>query len=499
MVYVISKNEKVLMPTNNNAKVRVLLKNKKAKIINLKPFTIQLLYDTKEQTEATITSIDTGRKHIAITVLREKDGNHLFSVVLETRNMEVPKLIKERRLHRGLRRQYRRVKKVRLATVMNTVYFRTKFVKEIGTSKCIPVKYISKKPARFSNRIRPQGWLTPTANHLLQTHLSLIKYASRLVPITKVGVEYAKFDIHKLKNPIVSGTGYSEGDLYSFANKLAYINARQAGKCILCEKNKIKHLHHAVPQSEGGSDGVENIGGLCDKCHDKVHRHVKFRDALKLKLKGMKKEFNSTSILNTVMPKLYKSIEAIFGKDNVAKEYGYETKLKRESYRLSKEHYNDSYAMALSACSRVAIIEDIKPFELKHYSRHNRQVCYAVTERSYRVTKETIAQNRHKRENQVETDSLAEYKDMLIATIGKDEAIKAISKLIAIKSTKRIRTNPKEMVISLGCVVLYNGKREVVSGMLNKGKTLRLVNYPKKNIGLKECQLLKRNTGLVCM
>ncbi|HBG38937.1 RRXRR domain-containing protein [Clostridium tyrobutyricum] len=51
MVYVLNKDGKPLMPTNRCAKVRVLLKEKKAKIVKSKPFTIQLLYETINYTQ----------------------------------------------------------------------------------------------------------------------------------------------------------------------------------------------------------------------------------------------------------------------------------------------------------------------------------------------------------------------------------------------------------------------------------------------------------------
>ena len=41
MVYVISQNGQPLMPTENHAKVRILLKDKKAKEIKTSPFSIQ--------------------------------------------------------------------------------------------------------------------------------------------------------------------------------------------------------------------------------------------------------------------------------------------------------------------------------------------------------------------------------------------------------------------------------------------------------------------------
>ncbi|MCD3340432.1 RRXRR domain-containing protein, partial [Clostridium botulinum] len=50
MVYVIDINGNPLMPTNE-AKARKLLKNKKAIVKELKPFTIQLNYETSNYTQ----------------------------------------------------------------------------------------------------------------------------------------------------------------------------------------------------------------------------------------------------------------------------------------------------------------------------------------------------------------------------------------------------------------------------------------------------------------
>lgn len=48
MVYVQDINGKPLMPTTRHGKVRRLLKDKKAVVVNLCPFTIKLMYDGKE-------------------------------------------------------------------------------------------------------------------------------------------------------------------------------------------------------------------------------------------------------------------------------------------------------------------------------------------------------------------------------------------------------------------------------------------------------------------
>ena len=51
MVYVVSENGQPLMPTENHAKVRVLLKTGKAKVLNRCPFTIKLLYECMTYTQ----------------------------------------------------------------------------------------------------------------------------------------------------------------------------------------------------------------------------------------------------------------------------------------------------------------------------------------------------------------------------------------------------------------------------------------------------------------
>ena len=72
MVYVINEDGKALMPTSN-AKARILLKNKRAKVIELKPFTIQLLYKTETEFTQPITlGIDSGYNNIVFSVVTEK-------------------------------------------------------------------------------------------------------------------------------------------------------------------------------------------------------------------------------------------------------------------------------------------------------------------------------------------------------------------------------------------------------------------------------------------
>ena len=51
MVYVLNQNGVPIMPTENHAKVRVFLKQGKAKVVRRTPFTIQLLYGGTNYTQ----------------------------------------------------------------------------------------------------------------------------------------------------------------------------------------------------------------------------------------------------------------------------------------------------------------------------------------------------------------------------------------------------------------------------------------------------------------
>ena len=54
-----------------NQKARQLLKEKKAKIISYKPFTIQLLIPTGETTHESHVGIDLGAKHTGVAITQE--------------------------------------------------------------------------------------------------------------------------------------------------------------------------------------------------------------------------------------------------------------------------------------------------------------------------------------------------------------------------------------------------------------------------------------------
>lgn len=124
MVYVISFEGKPLMPTNN-AKARKLLKQKKATVKRVNPFTIQLLYKTDTEYIQSVTlGIDSGYLNIGFSAIT--DSKEL--IVGEVKLLQG---MKDRLLEKS---QYRRIRRQRL-------------------------RY--RKP-RWNNRKIENGWLAPS-------------------------------------------------------------------------------------------------------------------------------------------------------------------------------------------------------------------------------------------------------------------------------------------------------------------------------------------------
>ena len=72
MVYVLSKNGQSIMPTKNHAKVRLLLKSGKSKVVKRTPFTIQLIGASKTFTQEVSLGVDAGSRHVGLSATTTK-------------------------------------------------------------------------------------------------------------------------------------------------------------------------------------------------------------------------------------------------------------------------------------------------------------------------------------------------------------------------------------------------------------------------------------------
>ncbi len=488
MVYVQNKDGKPLMPTTRYCYVRLLLKEQKAQVVSTTPFTIQLNYDTPDITQDLILGIDPGRTNIGVAVVKE-DGQCVFSAHLETRNKNVPLLMQKRA---GFRRQHRtlgrRRKRQRRAKAAGTTIADGSVERLLpGYKKPVVCHYIRNKKARFNNRKRPQGWLTPTANHLLRTHINLIAKVAKFLPITKVVVELNRFAFMAMDNPNIRRWEYQHGPLYGLGSVEDAVYAQQDGHCLFC-KRPIDHYHHIIPRRKNGSETLANRCGLCTKHHDLVHKDKAWADKLVTRKEGMNKKYHALSVINQIIPYLMEHL----GNETLYDVYatdGRSTKGFRIAKNVPKEHYTDAYCIACSILNTdVEVSHPVEPFELKQFRRHDRQTCHQQrVDRKYYFNGKQVATNRHKATEQ-KSDSLQEFRE--------DRGDAAVSQLIVKPHPPQHKDTTRIMP---GAVMNFNGATGVFqgSGGFHNGKPDYYKSTEGARVLTKRCVLLAQNAGIV--
>lgn len=199
IIYVQDRHGKPLAPTTRGGHVRRLLDSKQARVVCGNPFTIRLMYGVDPCTQGFILGIDPGRTNIGVTVAAA-DGTCVFSAKAETNNKDVPKRMKERKAHRQASRQGERKRRQRRARKNGTCFGERKRILP-GCKEPITNHYITNTEARFMNRARTKGWLTPTANQLLQSTISLVRKVCKFLPVTDVVLELNEFAFMAMDDP----------------------------------------------------------------------------------------------------------------------------------------------------------------------------------------------------------------------------------------------------------------------------------------------------------
>ena len=101
-VFVLEKIGKPCLPCHP-ARARKLLRQSKAKIVQVVPFTIQLNYVIENPVGSFIVGIDDGSKHVGVAVVNDKTNEVVFKGQIELRQ-DVKRLIEQRRNYRRSRR-----------------------------------------------------------------------------------------------------------------------------------------------------------------------------------------------------------------------------------------------------------------------------------------------------------------------------------------------------------------------------------------------------------
>lgn len=341
MVYVISKNGQPLMPTENHAKVRVLLKNKKAEVIKRCPFTIQLAYESTNYTQPVSLGIDAGSKTIGVSATTEKTVLYEAEVVPRD---DISKLLEARRELRSSRRNRK-----------------TRYRKK-----------------RFDNRKRDEGWLAPSVRQKVETHLTTVDKVMKMLPVSRIRVETASFDIQKIKameedRPLPEGTDYQQGELLGFANLREYCFWRDNYTCQWCHGksgSKILHMHHWNYWNGDHTDKPSSVITLCDVCNDsKNHKRDGFLWGWKPKIT---KSYKDAAFMGIMRWAFYNELKERYGVKGipVSMTYGYITKNTRIENGLSKAHHIDARCIS----GNPQAVSDGTVYFQKKVRCHNRQI-----------------------------------------------------------------------------------------------------------------------------
>lgn len=343
-VFVLNVEGKPLMPTKSS-RARKMLESGKAKVVKRSPFTIQLLVECENTIQDVVLGIDLGYKNIGFSCITEKAELISGTLILENRMSE---RLSEKRMYRRKRR--------------NKLWYRE---------------------PRWLNRVstKKEGWLAPSVQRRLDTHIKLVERLKKILPISKVRIEVANFDIQKIDNPEIEGTQYQQGNLFGYENIKQYIIHREEGKCQFCKKEYDSqgwHLHHIKTRSKGGTDKPNNLALLHQKCHKKLHKEQLF-DLLK-----KPKEHKAEIFMSIIRWKVVEQIKQIC--NDVEITFGYKTKIKRIKNNLEKTHYNDAFVIANGNNQSRTI-----PFEIIQKKRNNR--CLQLNRKGF---KPSIRRQRYK-------------------------------------------------------------------------------------------------------
>lgn len=328
MVYVQDIDGKPMMPTTRHGKVRRLLKANKATVVNLCPFTIQLTYKSTDHKQPVTLGIDAGAKHIGFSATTEKEELFACETILRT---DIVDLLSTRSQNRRTRRSRLRYRK-----------------------------------PKFNNRVfsKKKGWVAPSVKQRIDSHLNEVNEIHKILSITKIVIEAAQFDTHKMKNPNISGIDYQNGEQLGFWNVREYVLFRDGHKCSYCKgksKDLILNIHHIESRKTGG-DSPSNLITLCETCHKEYHK-----GNIDLKVRRGK-SLCGAAIMGIMKWRLYDELKSRYS--NVSMTFGYITKYNRIKYGIEKSHTSDAFVISKNFNAKRIEYQYLK----RLVRRHNRQI-----------------------------------------------------------------------------------------------------------------------------
>jgi len=302
-VFVIDVEGRPCLPTRA-ARARRLLRDGKANVIQVMPFTIQLRRAVEKPVGSFTCSLDDGAKHVGVAIVNEHTMEVVFLGQIDLRQ-DVSKKI----LQRAQYRRTRRARKLRYRAI------------------------------RFNNRKQ----MTP-APSVRQRKDSIVRWVIDMMKRVNIGktiVEEGIFDT----TPLVAGRLLSNKEFFqheyeskSFRAKVLY---RDRFQCQRCNSVDMLEAHHIKQKKDGGSSRAENGITLCKKCHKELHTGL-------WGLSFSPKSFKYSAWLMVGKTYLREQLKNLGLSVNVV--YGWMTASWRKQIGLEKSHSNDAILMICVCC-----------------------------------------------------------------------------------------------------------------------------------------------------
>ncbi len=343
-VFVLDKKKRPLMPCRPS-RAKQLLREGRAAVHRLVPFTIRLKDRIGGDTQPARVCEDPGSKTTGIAIVRETpaaietslDANGddvsgptrtvLFKIELEHRGAAIHKAMESRKsLRRG-----RRSRKTRY------------------------------REQRFDNRAssRRKGRLAPSLKHRVETTMTWTKRLSRLVPVTAISVERVRFDTQLMENPEISGVEYQQGTLKGYETR-EYVLEKWGRSCAYCDKENVPlQLDHVRAKSRGGPSRPTDFVPACGPCNQKKGAQpvetFLMRDPKRLAkiVAGLKVPIRDAAAVNATRWALDAELRTLVVPVEAAS--GGRTKWNRSRFNVPKTHAND--AVCVGRVSGVAMLD----------------------------------------------------------------------------------------------------------------------------------------------
>jgi 5-methylcytosine-specific restriction endonuclease McrA len=239
LVFVLASSGTPLMPCHP-ARARRFLKNGRARIHKLYPFTIRLVDRPSGELQPVTIKIDPGATVTGFAITRLHTQDPTLQTTLHLAELT----------HRGT--------SIRQRNKQRSGYRRRRRSAHL---RC--------RPPRFNNRRRAAGWLPPSLTSRVDNILSWVGRYAKLAPLSAIALESVRFDTQILQNSEISGVEYQQGTLAGYQLR-EYLLEKWGRQCVYCDKTNIPlEIEHIVPKASRGSNRSSNLTLACHDCNQR--------------------------------------------------------------------------------------------------------------------------------------------------------------------------------------------------------------------------------------